>query len=447
MSNKTPLAVIILAAGKGTRMKSDQPKVMHTLCGLPMINWLLKTVEKLTPQKVIIVTGPDMHDLEAAVVPHDTVVQHTRNGTGGAAKIAADALGDFDGDVLILLGDAPLLKHSTLEKLITTRHGNDIGLSMLACDVSDPTGYGRVILDANNIVQKIIEHKDADQDERAVTTMNAGAFCVDGKYLNTWLSRITDDNAQGEFYITDLPQIATADGFKTRATITNDECEIQGCNTLIDLAAMEHTARVRLCHDHMRAGVRIIDPANTYIHYDAKIVAGSIIEPHVVIGAGVSLAKNVTIKPFSHIEGVQVQECASIGPYARIRPGTTIGENAKVGSFVDMKKSTIGNNSKVPHLSYIGDSVIGDNVNIGAGAITANYDGYNKFQTTIEDNVMVGVNVNLVAPVTVKAGSFVAAGSTITKNVPADALGIARERETFVDGWAKEYHDQKKKRE
>ncbi|MDB2683128.1 bifunctional UDP-N-acetylglucosamine diphosphorylase/glucosamine-1-phosphate N-acetyltransferase GlmU [Alphaproteobacteria bacterium] len=448
MSIQNPLAIIILAAGKGTRMKSDKPKVMNELAGLPMVNWLLKTAESLKPEKIVVVTGPDMKHLEEAVKPHITVIQETRNGTGGAARIAAEKLGAFKGNVLILLGDAPLIRKETLESLITARQGKDIGLSLLGCDIRNPTSYGRIVLanDSGSVVEKIVEEKDASIEEKKIKLVNTGAFCVDGENLSKWLQQITNDNAAGEFYITDLPQIAAKQNMKTTAAITHDQTEVQGCNTLLDLAALETTLRLRLCGEAMAAGVKIIDPATTYLHHDTKIGAGTLVEPNVFFGEKVEIGENVHLKAFSHLEDVTIAKNATIGPFARLRPGTQIEEGVRIGNFVEIKKSTIGKHSKVPHLAYVGDTTMGKDVNFSAGAITVNYDGFEKHQTIIGKGVMIGSNVNLVAPIEIDDGALVAAGSTITSDVPADSLSIARDTGSIRQGWAKAYREKKRKK-
>lgn len=438
------LAVVILAAGRGTRMRSPKPKVMHELAGLPMVNWLLRTVEGLDPERVVVVVGPDMPELEAVVAPHESVVQEVRDGTGGAARIAAEALGDFAGNVLILLGDAPLVRAETLRDLVAARQGDDVGMSVLGCVVNDPFGYGRIV-SADGLVESIVEEKDASDEQRAIDLINTGAFCVDGTRLRGWLAQVGNENAQGEFYITDLPVIAAGEGVKTAVAVCRDEEEVRGANTRSDLAALETTLRGRLCEAAMDGGARILDPATTYLHYDTVLAADVLVEPNVFFGGGVSVAEGAHIKAFSHIEEAQIGAGAKIGPFARLRGGAVIAEEAKVGTYVEVKKSTIGAKSSVAHLSYIGDCVMGDGVNIGAGAITANYDGFEKHQTTIGDGVMVGSNVNLIAPVIVGDGAFLAAGSTISADVPADALAMERAERDVREGWAKRNRVRKSK--
>ncbi len=431
------LSVVILAAGKGTRMKSPLPKVLHTLAGRPMIGWLLETVEQLAPDRILVVTGPDMPALEQAVKPHKTVVQETRNGTGGALKVALPLLEGFDGDVLVLLGDAPLLGLATLKGLIETRR--HAGIAVLGARLQDPFGYGRLILGPDHAVRRIVEEKDATREERAIDVVNAGAFCIDGARLAGWVEKIGNDNAAGEYYLTDLPAIAAYDGVETKAYLARDPAEMMGCNSRADLARLDKTLQAQLAERMMDHGVTMLDPASVYLWHDTVIGAGSVIEPHVIFGAGVRMAENVTIKGFSHIEGADIASDAVIGPFARIRPETVVGPDVRVGNFVEIKKSTLGAGSKINHLAYVGDCTMGQDVNFSAGAITVNYDGYSKHQTVIGDGVMVGSNVNLVAPVMLGDGAFIAAGSTITADVPPDSLTIAREPEKVIEGGAVRY--------
>lgn len=431
MSN-TPLAVVILAAGKGTRMKSDKPKVMHEIMGLPMVNWVINTVENLGAEKIITVIGPDMPELEHAAGAHEIIVQRERTGTGSALKTAMPLLDGFKGNVLVLLGDTPLISSETLEGLIGA--GEDI--SVLGVELDNPTGYGRLLIDGNGNLTAIREEKDASEEEKKVNIVNTGAFCLSAEKLDGWLAQLNNDNAQGEYYITDLPEIAAREGMKTGVHVTKKADEVKGCNTRIDLAHLEATAQQKRREDFLLQGVRIQDPSTVYFHHDTQIAAGVIIEPSVFFGAGVKIEQGVHIKAFCHIEGATVGAGTTLGPFARLRPGADIGQETRIGNFVEIKKSKIGNRSKVSHFGYVGDTTMGEDVNFGCGAITVNYDGQNKFETIIEDNVMIGSNANLVAPVTVKAGAFIAAGSTITTDVPAGALALERTELQIREGWA-----------
>lgn len=444
--SKNPLAIIILAAGKGTRMKSDLPKVMHKVAHLPMINWVINTAQSLNPEKIIVVTGPDMPDLEAACMPHETVVQQERNGTGGAVKVALSKLKGFKGDVLVLLGDTPLITQETLQDLIKARQSDaKTGLSVLGAYMDDPSGYGRLVTGDEDILERIVEHKDASDKEREINIVNIGAFCIDGGKLENLVEQIGNDNAQGEYYITDLPEIAAKEGIITRVHVCYDEEEVQGCNSRIDLAEIENAAQWRMREAVLESGVTMHDPASVYFAHDTKIGKDVTIEPHVVFAPGVNVAEGVYIKAFSHFEGANIGKNVDVGPFARLRPGAEIGEGVRIGNFVEVKKSKIGKRSKINHLAYVGDTQMGEDVNFSAGAITVNYDGFDKHQTVIGDNVMVGSNANLVAPINVGDGAFIAAGSTVNKDVPADALSIARDAPKTYEGWAAKYRKRKMK--
>jgi len=441
--SKKPLAVVILAAGKGKRMNSDKPKVMHELAGLPMINWLLKSVEALSPERIVVVTGPDMPDLEAAAEPHITAQQPVQNGTGGAVMAAFPALDDFYGDVMILLGDTPLISPETMRALVAARHEGGAGISVLGMRLANPAGYGRLIVDNRGELLRIVEDKDADARERAVDLVNTGAFCVDGSKLGRWLKQIDNNNAQKEYYITDLPELALRDHVATRVCTAGSEEELSGCNTRIDLALMEARLQDRMRQDFLLSGVSMSDPATVYFHHDTKIEPDVHIEPSVFFGAGVKVASGAHIKAFCHLEGARIGKNVTIGPFARLRPGTSIGDDVRIGNFVEVKKSDIAKGSKINHLAYVGDTIMGENVNFSAGAITVNYDGFQKHKTVIGKDVMVGSNANLVAPLKIDDGAFIAAGSTITVDVPADALTISRDVAKIRKGWALEYRKRK----
>ncbi len=438
MTNK-PLAIIILAAGKGTRMNSDHPKVMHELAGRPMINWLIDTCESLKPEKIVIVTGPDMPDLEAASKPHTTVIQEVRDGTGGAVKCAMPALKGFTGDILILLGDTPLVKPNTLTELIKAKA--DRALSILGCVMENPFGYGRLMLGADGFLEEIVEEKDASDQQRQTQLVNTGAFCADGARLGQWLDQIDTDNAQGELYITQLPEIIRTSGGQTAVAVINDPSEVLGCNTRTDLAALEATLQSRLRDAMMKSGVVMQDPATVYLWHDTDIAPGTRIEPNVYFGPYVWIEGPAHIRAFSHLEGTHIKAGATIGPFARIRPKTIIEENARIGNFVEVKNATIGKGSKANHLGYIGDATLGENVNFSCGAITVNYDGFEKHPTTIGDNAMIGSNASLIAPISIGDGAFVAAGSTLTEDVPADALALTRPEAQIRKGWAAKYRE------
>lgn len=437
MSDNSPLACIILAAGKGTRMKSDQPKVMNTIAGRPIINWVLSTVESLSPEKIVTVIGPDMESLAEAVTPHETVVQKDRKGTGDAVKSAMPKLKGFKGNVLILLGDMPFIQPETLKKLVQECEGDkNAGLGVLGANLENPEGYGRLITGPEGYLSRIVEDKDASPEEKRFTLVNTGAFCVKGQYLGRWLNRIDNDNAQKEYYITDLPTIAQEDDFNTRVLVCSDIFEVMGVNSREQLAELEAVFQSKFRAQVMRDGVTLRDPDTVYFAYDTKLGKDIEIGPNVVFGPGVSVDDKAIIHPFCHLEGVSVGKSASVGPFARLRPGSDLGEGVRIGNFVEVKNSTLGSGAKANHLSYIGDATLGDRVNFSAGAITVNYDGFKKHRTTIGKDVMVGCNANLVAPLEIGDGAYIAAGSTITENVPADALSVARNRPIIRDKWA-----------
>lgn len=440
MTRKEPLAIVILAAGKGTRMKSSMPKVMHKIAGRPMIQWLVEVAESLSPEKIIVVTAPGMDDVADAVAPHQIAIQTTQRGTGDAVKPALPFLKDFKGKVLILLGDEPFLDREVLEEMI----GWD-GLSVMAVRPLSPKGLGRMIANEDGTLDRIVEEKDATEAQKEIRLCNAGNFCIPSSHLGKWLDQLQSNNAQNEFYLTDIPRIAEKDGYLTYVVETDVQW-IWGINTRSELSEHERMAQVRLRDKAMANGATLIDPNTVTMGFDTVLGEDVVVEPNVVFGKGVRVANNVTIHAFTHLEDVTIEEGASIGPFARIRGGATLGENSKIGNFVEIKKSNIGKGSKANHLAYIGDADVGAKSNIGAGTITCNYDGFDKHKTSIGDSVFVGSNSTLVAPVKLEDGSFVAAGSVVTETVPKDALFIARVAGTIKNGWASSFFERKKRK-
>ncbi len=444
MTNKK-LACIILAAGKGTRMKSALAKPLHEIAGRAMVSHVVATCEALNPEKIVVVIGTDMGAVADAVKPHATAVQSTANGTGGAALAAKEHFKGFDGDILVVFSDTPLVTSETMQRMVALRRQIPaIGLTYSGFRPADPAKYGRMVMDDDGSLKKIIEWKDATEEQRKITLCNGGIVCADGAKLFDWLSQVGNDNAQKEYYLTDLPQIARKDN-RTTHVVEIDEEETAGINTREDLANLERLMQKRLRKLHMLGGATLTDPESVFFSFDTVIGQDVTIGPNIVFGPGVTIANNVEILPFSHIEGATVAEGAQIGPFARLRPGTKVGAAAKVGNFVETKNANIGAGAKASHLSYLGDADIGEKANIGAGTITCNYDGFLKYKTTIGKEAFIGSNTALVAPVTVGDNAIVGAGSTITRDVPADSLSLTRAHQDTKEGWAKRFRDIKKK--
>ena len=441
MKHSNQSAAIILAAGQGTRMKSSKPKVLHEIAGLPMIAHVMGACGDIDPNNIVVVIGHGMDDLATAVSPAKTVIQEKQAGTGDAAKSARDALKDFNGYVFILLGDVPLIREDTLVALQDA--ASDTGLAVLGFETDDPTGYGRLIGD-DDFIDAIVEHKDCTDDQLETTLCNSGAFCVDGKRLFGWLDQIDNKNAQGEFYLTDIVKIASNDGVQC-AYVVADEAEVMGVNSRQQLAEAEAILQETLRYYAMDAGVTMIDPSTVYLSADTEFGHDVVIEPNVFFGGGVRVGNGTHIHAFSHIEGTNIGDNTNIGPFARIRPQSTIGNNVSVGNFIEVNRATMKDGSKSKHLSYLGDVTIGEKSNIGAGTVFANYDGFIKHDTIVGENVFVGSNSTIVAPVQIGNNAIVAAGSTVTVNVGDDAMIVARTQETIRDGWAKLYRTNKQK--
>jgi bifunctional UDP-N-acetylglucosamine pyrophosphorylase/glucosamine-1-phosphate N-acetyltransferase len=423
-------AAIILAAGLGTRMRSTRPKVLHPLGGRPMIRHLLAAVEARFG-RVVVVVGPDMPDLEAAVAPHGVAVQRERLGTAHAALQAMPQLGGHDGDVAVLYGDNPLVSEATLGRLLAARAEAD--LVLLAMRPADPGRYGRVVTAADGMVERIVEWADADDAERAIGLCNAGVVCAASADMARWLAAVRPDNAKGEYYLTDVIALARAQGRRVRA-VEAPEAELRGINSRAELAAAEAELQAMLRASAMAAGVTMLAPETVHLAYDTRFGPDVTLEPHIVFGTGVTIEEGAMIRGFSHLEGCMVKREAIIGPYARLRPGTVVEARAHVGNFVELKATTLGEGAKANHLSYLGDATIGAGANIGAGTITCNYDGVNKHRTEIGEGAFIGSDTALVAPVRVGARALVGAGSVITVNVPDDALAIARGRQAVFPG-------------
>ena len=435
MSNEPsrPVAAIVLAAGRGTRMQSDLHKVLHPIAGRPMLAHLLATVDALGAAARVVVVGAGREQVETAVAGQGVAVavQEPQLGTGHAVQQAAAALAGFSGDVLILYGDVPLVSAETMRAMIDRLHADDAPtVVVLAFRPDDALRYGRVIA-AVGIVDRIVEYKDADAAERAVDLCNSGLMAVRADALWALLARVGNANAAGEYYLTDI--VALAD---RAAVVETDAAEVAGINSRGELAIVEAGWQARRRDRAMAEGASLIAPDTVWFAHDTVLGRDVTIEPNVVFGPGVTVADGVTIRAFSHLEGATVASGADIGPYARLRPGAEIGRHAKVGNFVEIKKSVLGAGAKVNHLSYIGDATIGAKANIGAGTITCNYDGYGKYRTVVGAGAFVGSNSALVAPVAIGDGAIVGAGSVVTRDVAGDALVVARGRQEVMPGWA-----------
>ena len=439
----TDVAIIVLAAGKGTRMKSALPKVMHRAAGRSLLSHALHAAKSLEPAAAVVVVGPGMDDVTAEAVSvfpgARHAVQADRLGTAHAVSMAKQALNGFRGTVVVLYGDVPLITGASLQAL-SNLAGN--GMAVLGFEAENPHGYGRLLRNAQGYVAAIREELDASPEERAVTLCNSGIIAISSTLLWELIPRIGNDNAKGEFYLTDLVGLAAGAGVTCQLAVC-PEAEVAGVNDRTQLAGIEATLQAAYRRKHMLNGVTLVAPDTVYFSADTVIAQDVVIEPHVVFGPGVRVEERVEIQAFSHLEGAHVQRGARIGPYARLRPGAEIGEEAHIGNFVEVKKAVIGAGAKANHLSYIGDARVGPKTNIGAGTITCNYDGYEKSLTDIGANVFVGSNTALVAPVKVGEGATIAAGSVITRDVPADALAIGRAEMDVREGWAARYRKMK----
>ena len=446
-------AAIVLAAGAGTRMKSKKPKVAHEVLGKPLVRWVVDAANAAGVTQVATVVG---HAREQVIplVEGDTqvVVQEVQNGTAGAVLACADAFAGFDGSLSVLTGDCPLIKPKTIARLAQVRDENNAAVVVLTMKLDDPTGYGRIIRDADGQVERIVEQKDATPEEAAVNECNSGFYCFDARALFDALAQVSNNNAQGEFYLTDVLEICRNAGRPVLALATDDATECLGVNSRIQLAQVTKVMQRRINHAHMAAGVTMVDPDQVWIGPDVKIAQDVELLPQVMLMGATEIGEDSVIGPNTRLTDTkvgrgcvieetvsieaQIDDAATAGPRAYLRPGTHLCEGAKAGTHVEIKKSTIGRGSKVPHLSYIGDTTMGEGVNIGAGSITCNYDGKKKWPTTIGDNVFVGSDTMMVAPVTIGDGAIIGAASCITKEVAPDALALTRPEQVEIPGWA-----------
>ncbi|HTW26273.1 MAG TPA: bifunctional UDP-N-acetylglucosamine diphosphorylase/glucosamine-1-phosphate N-acetyltransferase GlmU [Acetobacteraceae bacterium] len=425
---------ILLAAGLGTRMKSTRPKALHPIAGRPMLRHLIASCEAAF-DRIVVVIGPDMDAVAALAAPHEVVVQAERLGTAHAALAAADHFGE--GEVAILYADNPLIRPETLRALRDRRAAGDAGLALLAMRPTDPDRYGRVLTapgpGGREFVSRIVEWADAGPAERAVTLCNAGVLCADAADMRRWLRAVRNDNAKGEYYLTDVVGLAVDEAVGV-AAVEAPEAELRGVNSRAELAAAEATVQSWLRAEAMAVGVTLIAPETVYLAADTKLAPDVTIGPHVVFGPGVSVAEGAEILSFTHLTGCRIGPGAVIGPFARLRPGTIIETAAHVGNFVELKATRLGPGSKANHLSYLGDTEIGARSNIGAGTITCNYDGFAKHRTEIGGGAFIGSHATLVAPLVLGDGVFIAAGSVITEDVAADAMAFGRARQVAKPG-------------
>ena len=442
---------IILAAGKGTRMKSKYPKVIHKVCGKEMVNHVINVSQKSGVNDIVVILGHES-DVVKERLPKDSMIamQTEQLGTGHAVKMAKEYINDED-TIVVLCGDTPLIKEDTLKRLFAYHLENEYHATVLTTKVDNPTGYGRIIRDNNEDLLKIVEQKDANEEEKAVKEINSGIYCFNGKSLRESLDLIDNNNAQGEYYLTDTIYIMRDRGQKVGAYNGSTIEELMGVNSRVELSKAEEIMRRRINEAHMVNGVTIIDTNSTYIESDVEIGNDTIIYPGVMLKGNTKIGSNCVIEMNSAIENSiigdntevknstiidsVVGENTTVGPYAYLRPKSNIGNNVKIGDFVEVKNATIEDNSKASHLSYIGDAYVGKDVNIGCGVVFVNYDGKNKFKSVVKDGAFIGSNSNLVAPVIVEEDGYIATGSTITNDVPKGALAIARERQVVKEGW------------
>ena len=458
------LAVVILAAGFGKRMKSETPKVLHSILGRPMLSYVYDAVLSLTPKRVVVIVGHGAEEVKKVSLSKklNYVAQAKQLGTGNAASCAQEALKNFRGNILIINGDFPLITTATLKKFVSQHEKNRADLSILTAQVDDPTGYGRIKRGTNGDPVGIVEEKDATREERFIDEINSGTYCAKSSFLWDALKKVNRKNKQGEYYLTDIVGIAQKNSLKIKAVLAQDSDEVMGVNDRSELSFVESALKWRTNEGLMHSGVTIVDPEATYISPTVRIGRDTIIYPNTHIYGDTQIGRSSTIGPTNWIQdtkigsGVTVRSSCyitnaniknnvTVGPFAHIRPEAEIMDGAKIGNFVEIKKSKIGRGSKVPHLSYVGDADLGKDVNIGAGTITCNYDGYQKHKTVVEDNVFIGSDTMLVAPIKVGKGATTGAGSTISKDVPGGSLAIGRARQTVIKDWKRKPREKGKK--
>ncbi|ETK31039.1 bifunctional UDP-N-acetylglucosamine diphosphorylase/glucosamine-1-phosphate N-acetyltransferase GlmU [Microbispora sp. ATCC PTA-5024] len=455
MSVPRPAAVIVLAAGEGTRMKSKTPKVLHEICGLALVDHMLAAARGLGPESLIVVVGHARDRVEAhlaASAPDARpVVQEKQNGTGHAVRTVLEAVGPIEGTVLVTYGDTPLLRTETLAALLARHDGDGNAVTVLTARVPDPTGYGRIVRDAGGAVLEIVEEKDATPEQRAITEMNSGVYAFDGGLLAEALKRVGAANAQGEQYLTDVLAILREDGHRVGAHVAADHVEVEGVNDRVQLSFARRVLNQRILEAHMRAGVTIVDPGSTWIDAGVVLEPDAVVHPGTQLRGATRIGEGAEVGPGATLtdtvvgeeavvrntvsDGAEIGARASVGPFAYLRPGTVLGAAGKIGTFVETKNARIGEGSKVPHLTYVGDATIGTGSNIGAACVFVNYDGVAKHHTVVGDHVRVGSDNMLVAPITIGDGAYTAAGSVITSDVPPGAMAVARGKQRNIEGW------------
>ncbi|MBB3941183.1 bifunctional UDP-N-acetylglucosamine pyrophosphorylase/glucosamine-1-phosphate N-acetyltransferase [Novosphingobium fluoreni] len=442
-----PLAIVILAAGKGTRMKSDLHKVLHPIAGRPMLEHLLQSAARLDPQFQVVVAGHGRDQLETALAGRAVIaLQQPQLGTGHAVLQARQALKAFTGDILILYGDVPFVSEATMRSMLERLHQADAPpVVVLGFEPDDPLQYGRIVAEGDRI-ERMVEHKDATEEERLVGLCNSGLMAVRSQDLFALLDRVGNDNAQGEYYLTDIVNIANGDGRACAVVITDNADEVAGINARGELAQAEARWQARRRQQAMADGATLVAPETVWFSWDTKIGRDVTIEPNVVFGPGVTIADGVTLHAFSHLEGATLEAGVSIGPYARLRPGAVLKAKSRVGNFVEMKNAVLGEGAKANHLTYLGDADVGPGANIGAGTITCNYDGYFKHRTVIGPRAFIGSNSALIAPVRIGADAIVGAGSAVSRDVADGELRLVRAEQLVKPGWADSFHDAMKKK-
>jgi bifunctional UDP-N-acetylglucosamine pyrophosphorylase/glucosamine-1-phosphate N-acetyltransferase len=442
----TDFAAIILAAGKGTRMKSDLHKVLHPIAGKPMLLHLLDSLDELDSKRTVVVVGDRREQIDAAIASREvvTALQDPQHGTAHAALQAREALSGFSGNILVCFGDVPMVRAATVQRLLDTLEGG-AKVAVLGFRPPDALAYGRIIADDDGTVRKMVEFKDATEREKKTRLCNSGLIAAHSDDMWPLLDAVDNDNAQGEYYLPDVATGAIARGDKV-VVVETDADEVAGINSRAELADAEQRWQAARRLSAMDEGATLKAPDTVFFSHDTVLGRDVTVDPHVVFGPGVSVADGVHIKAYTHLEGAQLASGVQVGPFARLRPGAVLEENSFVGNFVEMKKSTLGPGAKASHLSYIGDATVGAKANIGAGTITCNYDGYFKYHTTIGERAFIGSNSALVAPVKIGADSIVAAGSTVSRDVAAGELRMVRAEQLVKDGWADRFHDTMKKK-